>query len=74
MGTVIEATLDKGRGYVTTILVQAGTLKIGDIILAGQHFGKVKAMFDHRGNRIKEAGPSTPVQMLGLRWRTAGWR
>jgi translation initiation factor IF-2 len=66
MGTVIEATLDKGRGYVTTILVQAGTLKIGDILLAGQHFGKVKAMFDHRGNRIKEAGPSTPVQMLGL--------
>ena len=66
MGTVIEATLDKGRGYVTTILVQSGVLKIGDILLAGQHFGKVKAMFDHRGNRIKEAGPSTPVQMLGL--------
>ncbi|WP_017730193.1 translation initiation factor IF-2 [Nafulsella turpanensis] len=66
VGTVIEATLDKGRGYVTTILVQAGTLRIGDILLAGQHFGKVKAMFDHRGNRIKEAGPSTPVQMLGL--------
>jgi translation initiation factor IF-2 len=65
-GAVIEATLDKGRGYVTTILVQAGTLKIGDILLAGQHYGKVKAMFDHRGNRIKEAGPSTPVQMLGL--------
>ncbi len=65
-GTVIEATLDKGRGYVTTILVQSGSLKIGDIVLAGQHFGKVKAMFDHRGQRIKEAGPSTPVQMLGL--------
>lgn len=65
-GTVIEATLDKGRGYVTTIMVQAGTLRIGDILLAGQHFGKVKAMFDHRGNRIAEAGPSTPIQMLGL--------
>ncbi|MBW3545199.1 MAG: translation initiation factor IF-2, partial [Bacteroidetes bacterium] len=65
-GTVIEATLDKGRGYVTTLLVQTGTLSIGDIVLAGQHYGKVKAMFNHLGQRIKKAGPSTPVQMLGL--------
>ncbi|WBL43130.1 translation initiation factor IF-2 [Algoriphagus halophytocola] len=66
MGTVIEASLDKGRGYVSTIMVQAGTLKIGDIILAGQHHGRVKAMFDHKGKKLKEAGPSTPVQVLGL--------
>ncbi len=65
-GTVIEATLDKGRGYVTTLLVQTGSLSIGDIVLAGQHYGKVKAMFNHLGHRIKKAGPSTPVQMLGL--------
>lgn len=65
-GTVIEATLDKGRGYLTTILVQAGTLKIGDILLAGSFFGRVKAMFDHKGQKLKEAGPATPVQMLGL--------
>lgn len=66
VGTVIEATLDKGRGYVTTILVQSGTLKIGDVILAGSHYGKVKAMTNHLGQRLNEAGPSTPVQMLGL--------
>ncbi len=66
IGTVIEATLDKGRGYVTTVLVQAGTLHIGDIMLAGAHFGKVKAMFDHLGNKLTEVGPSMPVQMLGL--------
>lgn len=66
IGSVIEATLDKGRGYVTTIMVQAGTLKVGDVILAGPHYGKVKAMTDHRGKRMSEAGPSTPVQMLGL--------
>lgn len=65
-GTVIEASLDKGRGYVTTVMVQAGTLKIGDVMLAGPHYGKVKAMFDHKGKRMKEAGPSTPVQVLGL--------
>ena len=65
-GTVIEAALDKGRGYVATVLVQTGTLKIGDILLAGAHYGRVKAMFDHRGQRMKEAGPSTPVQVLGL--------
>lgn len=66
VGTVIEATLDRGRGYVTTLLVQGGTLKVGDVILAGAHYGKVKAMFDHRGNRLKEAVPATPVQVLGL--------
>jgi translation initiation factor IF-2 len=65
-GTVIEAALDKGRGYVTTIMVQTGTLKIGDVILAGSHYGKVKALFDHRGNRMKSVPPSSPVQMLGL--------
>lgn len=65
-GAVVEALLDKGRGYVTTILVQAGTLKIGDYILAGKHSGKVKAMFDDKGNNLKEAGPSTPVSILGL--------
>lgn len=65
-GSVIEATLDKGRGYLTTLMVQAGTLKIGDVLLAGPHYGKVKAMFDHRGNKLKSVGPSTPVQMLGL--------
>ena len=66
VGSVIEATLDKGRGYVTTIMVQGGTLRVGDVILAGSHYGKVKAMTDHRGKRMSEAGPSTPVQMLGL--------
>ena len=66
VGTVIEATLDRGRGYVTTLLVQAGGLKIGDVILAGAHYGKVKAMFDHRGHKLPTAGPSTPVQVLGL--------
>ena len=66
VGTVVEALLDKGKGYVTTILVQAGTLKIGDFMLAGQHFGKIKAMHDERGNNIEEAGPSTPVSVLGL--------
>jgi translation initiation factor IF-2 len=65
-GTVVEAFLDKGRGYVSTILVQAGTLRIGDYVLAGQHSGKVKAMFNERGNSLKEAGPSTPVSILGL--------
>ena len=66
VGTVIEASLDKGRGYVTTVLVQAGTMRIGDVIVAGSHFGKVKAMFDHRGKKSTESGPSTPVQVLGL--------
>ncbi|MBC3756861.1 translation initiation factor IF-2 [Hyunsoonleella sp. SJ7] len=66
VGTVVEAFLDKGRGYVSTILVQAGTLRVGDYVLAGQHSGKVKAMHDERGNDIEAAGPSTPVSILGL--------
>jgi translation initiation factor IF-2 len=66
IGAVVEAQLDKGRGYVTTILVQAGTLKIGDYILAGKNSGKVKAMFDDKGNNVEQAGPSTPVSILGL--------
>ncbi|MBG6132996.1 translation initiation factor IF-2 [Aquimarina sp. EL_43] len=65
-GTVVEAFLDKGRGYVSTILVQTGTLKIGDYVLAGKNSGKIKAMQDERGNSVKEAGPSTPVSILGL--------
>ena len=66
VGAVVEALLDKGRGYVSTILVQAGTLKIGDYLLAGKHSGKVRAMFDDKGNNLKEVGPSTPVSILGL--------
>ena len=65
-GTVIEATLDKGRGYVATILVQNGTLKVGDMIVSGQNFGKVKAMYNERNQREEEAPPSTPVLILGL--------
>ena len=65
-GTVVEAFLDKGRGYVSTILVQTGTLRIGDYILAGKHSGKIKAMFDERGNHLKTAPSSTPVSILGL--------
>lgn len=66
VGSVIEASLDKGRGYVTTLLVQSGTLQVGNVLLAGSFFGKVKAMFDHHGKKVKAAGPSTPVLMLGL--------
>ena len=66
VGSVIEATLDKGRGYVATILVQEGTLKVGDMIVAGSQFGRIKAMFNERGGKLTEAGPSTPVQILGL--------
>ena len=66
LGTVIEASLDRGRGYVTTVLVQEGTLHIGDIILAGAHYGKVKAMFSHLGSKVEEVDPATPVQLLGL--------
>ena len=66
LGTVVEAFLDKGRGYVSTILVQAGTLKIGDYVLAGKNSGKVRAMHDERGNDVYEAGPSTPISILGL--------
>jgi translation initiation factor IF-2 len=66
IGTVIESTLDKGRGYVTTLLVEAGTMKVGDVVLAGQYTGRVKAMMNERLQAIKEAGPSAPVSMLGL--------
>ncbi|MCC8187099.1 MAG: translation initiation factor IF-2 [Bacteroides sp.] len=66
MGSIIESTLDKGRGYVATVLVSNGTLKMGDIVLAGTSFGKVKAMFNERNQRIKQAGPSEPVLILGL--------
>ena len=66
LGTVVEAQLDKGRGYVATILVQGGTLSIGDYMLAGKNSGKVKAMFDDKGNKVKKAGPSMPISILGL--------
>jgi len=65
-GSIIEASLDKGRGYVSTMMVQTGTLHIGDILLAGANHGRVKAMFDDTGKRVTEAGPSTPVVVLGL--------
>jgi len=65
-GTIIESTLDKGRGNIATILVESGTLEIGDVVLAGQHFGHVKAMFNERGKKIKQAGPATPALILGL--------
>ena len=65
-GSIIESSLDKGRGYVATILVQNGTLRVGDVILAGTHFGKVKAMFNERNQRIQEVGPAEPALILGL--------
>ncbi len=65
-GSIIESSLDKGRGYVATVLVQNGTLRVGDVILAGTHFGRIKAMFNERNQRIKEAGPSEPALILGL--------
>ena len=65
-GSIIESSLDKGRGYVATVLVQNGTLKMGDIILAGTHYGKIKAMFNERNQRIQQTGPATPVLILGL--------
>ena len=65
-GSVIESSLDRGRGYVATVLVSNGTLKVGDIVLAGTHYGKVKAMFNERNQRMKEAGPSEPALILGL--------
>ncbi len=65
-GSIIEASLDKGRGYVATILVQNGTLEQGDLIVSGQYYGRIKAMFNERNQRIEKAGPSTPVQILGL--------
>ncbi|WP_316810417.1 translation initiation factor IF-2 [Pedobacter heparinus] len=74
-GSVIEATLDKGRGIVTTVLVQAGTLKVGDPILAGSYSGRVKALFNERGQKVDKAGPSVPVQVLGMQGApTAGDR
>lgn len=66
VGTVVESSLDKGRGYVATILVQAGTLRVGDVLLAGTHYGRVKAMYNERGKQVTEAGPSAPVLVLGL--------
>jgi translation initiation factor IF-2 len=65
-GTIIEASLDKGRGYVATLLVQNGTLRVGDIVVSGQHFGRVKAMFNERNKKMDEAGPSAPALILGL--------
>ncbi len=66
IGSVIESTLDKGRGYVATVLVQNGTLRIGDVVLAGTHYGRVKAMFNERNQKVTEAGPAVPVQILGF--------
>jgi translation initiation factor IF-2 len=66
IGTIIESSLDKGRGYVSTLLVQNGTLKIGDIVLAGSHYGRIKAMYNERNQQVKTAGPSAPVLILGL--------
>ena len=66
VGSVIESSLDKGRGYVATILVQSGTLRVGDVILAGPHFGHIKAMFNERNQRVEEVGPAEPVLILGL--------
>lgn len=66
LGTIIEASLEKGKGYVTKLLVQTGTLKIGDYVLVGSHSGRIKAMFNEKGKRIKKAGPSSPVMILGL--------
>ncbi|MBR5171471.1 MAG: translation initiation factor IF-2 [Muribaculaceae bacterium] len=65
-GSIIESSLDKGRGYIATVLIDNGTLHVGDIVLAGTHFGKVKAMFNERNQRITESGPSTPALILGL--------
>lgn len=65
-GTVVESSLDKGRGYVATVLVSAGTLRVGDVMLSGTYSGRVKAMFNERGQKVQEAGPSTPVLVLGL--------
>ena len=66
IGSIIESSLDKGRGYVATVLVQSGTLHVGDVVLAGQYFGHVKAMFNERGSKMEEAGPSCPALILGL--------
>mgnify|MGYP002235352747 FL=1 len=73
-GSIIESSLDKGRGYVATVLVSNGTLHVGDIVLAGTSYGKVKAMFNERNQRLKEAGPSEPVLILGLNGAPAAGR
>jgi translation initiation factor IF-2 len=65
-GTVVEASLDKGKGYVSTVMVQNGSMSVGDVIIAGSHYGKIKAMFNHKGEKVKKAGPATPVLVLGL--------
>jgi translation initiation factor IF-2 len=66
VGTIIESSLDKGRGYISTVLVESGTLRIGDSLLAGQYSGRVKAMFNERGQKVEEAGPASPVSLLGF--------
>ena len=66
VGTVVESSLDKGKGYVTNLLVQAGTMRIGDVVLVGRFYGKVRIMHDEKGNQLKEAGPSQPVAVLGI--------
>jgi len=66
VGSIIEASLDKGRGFLSTLMVQSGTLRVGDAMVSGQHYGRVKAMYDATGSKVNEAGPSTPVQVLGL--------
>ncbi len=66
VGTVLESSLDKGRGYVTNLLVQTGTMRVGDVILAGAHYGRVKAMHNEKGQQVKEVGPATPASILGL--------
>ena len=73
VGSIIESSLDKGRGYVSTVLVENGTLKVGDIVLAGTHFGRVKAMFNERNQRIEKAGPSEPV-LRRLAIRSTYWK
>jgi len=74
LGTVIESSLDKGRGFTATVLVKAGTLRIGDIMLAGACFGHIKAMYNERGNKVEEVGPATPTLILGFEWRSTGRR
>jgi translation initiation factor IF-2 len=71
-GTIIEASLDKGRGYVATMLVENGTLSHGDLIVSGQYFGRVKAMFNERNKKEDEAGPSAPAVILGIKRCTTG--
>ena len=74
VGTVIESSLDKGKGYVTNLMVETGTLRIGDVILAGRNSGKIKAMHDEHGLSVKEAGPAKPVSVLGINGAPISWR